>query len=615
MTAEARGDDTSGVDVDPTRSDDVDQTAPPFGDEPQATLEPAVAVEFGTDGTDGADARAVPDSDEADAVADADVEADADRPLAGFRIVTFGRAVGGHLTARFVRAVEPRYRSIARIGAWALAVAVVVWIIVFAQLLVQRHNRFGTYSFDLGVYDQSVWLLSRFKDPFITVRGLNQWGFHANFLLYLFVPFYWLGAGPNLLNIAFVLSLGLGAYPVYRIGRHYFANPIYGVVFGVLYLINPTLQFMTWETFHPDGMAILPMLFAWWFFLERRWGMYAFACVAAVLWKEDVALATAALGLFIFLFAKGDRLKGLATIVASAIYFQFINNIFLGHFNGDAAFYNDWFGELGNSPVEIAGNMIRHPDMVFSRFREPSASEYVWKLLTPFGWLPVLSIGSAFIAIPQLLANVLANQTFFRDYRYHYASMILVGLTIASQNSVRLFGSLSRGRKWLAMGILVVCGVRTAQLWGVGPLTENYNAGFWAHHENPVDDSRREALDMIPDGASVSGIYYLLVHTTQRVGAYDYPNPFIPRNWGLAGENVDDPATVDFVLVERGIIAPDPTSTGLFEALTEPGGQFEIVFERDGVVLAERARAPRRDEVTPGTPAALAAALPATTLP
>lgn len=536
--------------------------------------------------------------DDADAAGDVSSIVRAD----SFRIVGWLRAADAWFRRRFVRPVEPRYRTIARYGAWALAAVVLVWIIVFAQLLVQRHNRFGTYSFDLGVYDQSVWLLSRFKDPFITVRGLNQWGFHANFLLYLFVPFYWLGAGPNLLNIAFCISLGLGAYPVYRIGRHYFANPAYGLTFAALYLLNPSLQFMAWESFHPDGMAILPMLFAWWFFLERRWRMFAVACAVAVLWKEDVALATAALGLFIVLFAPGDRKKGLLVIAASAAYFQFINKVFLGHFTGEAAFYNTWFGELGESPLEIAGNMVRHPELVFDRFREPAASEYMWKMLTPFGWLPVLSIGAALIAIPQLLANVLANQTFFHDYRYHYASMVLVGLTIATQSSVRLLGRLGRGRTWLAMGLLVVCGVRTANLWGVGPGTANYNAGFWAHHENPIDDSRREALAMIPDDASVSGIYYLLVHATQRVGAYDFPSPFIPRNWGLAGENVHDPATVDYVLFERGIIAGDPRTTELVEALTEPGGQFDIVFERDGVVLAERVRAPRRGEVLPGTP-------------
>ncbi len=502
------------------------------------------------------------------------------------------------------RVVDEYHRHRAAVCGWILATCVALWALVFSTLVVQRQNYFGTYSFDLGVYDQSVYLLSRFKDPFVTVRGLHQWGFHANFLLYLFVPFYWLGFGPNVLNVAMVLSFACGAYPVYRIGRHYFRNPIYGLVFGLLYLANPSLQFMAWETFHPDGMAILPLLFAWLFLLERRWRAFFVACVVAVLWKEDVALAVAAMGLFTVLFVTGHRVKGLITIVLAALYFQFINKVFLGHFNGNAAFYNTWFGPLGDTPPEIAYNMVRHPNIVVNAMRDRYAAEYAWKMLTPFAWLPLLSPGVLMIGVPQFLANTLADQTFFRDYRYHYASVLLVGLTAAAIATVKTFGN-NRGRRAVLMGLLVVCGVRTSVMWGLAPYSDYYDAGFWVHQPGPSDDARREAIAMIPDGASVSAIYNLLPHVSHRVKIFDYPNPWIPTNWGIAGENIDDPATVDYLLVERPTLG---NSTAMFDALTGPGGQFEIVLDRDGVVLAERVRPPKPDEILPGTPAAIAAA-------
>ena len=51
-------------------------------------------------------------------------------------------------------------------------------------------------------------------------RGLNVFGHHANFGLYLFAPFYWLGlGGPILLNSAMIVSLALAAVPVYLIAR------------------------------------------------------------------------------------------------------------------------------------------------------------------------------------------------------------------------------------------------------------------------------------------------------------------------------------------------------------------------------------------------------------
>src|SRR4029453_15559085 len=56
------------------------------------------------------------------------------------------------------------------------------------------HARFGTFGFDLGIFDQGVWLLSRFRDPFVTIRGLPLFGDHASYILVLVAPLYWLWA-------------------------------------------------------------------------------------------------------------------------------------------------------------------------------------------------------------------------------------------------------------------------------------------------------------------------------------------------------------------------------------------------------------------------------------
>ena len=53
----------------------------------------------------------------------------------------------------------------------------------------------------MGIFDQGIWLLSRFKDPFVTIRGLEYFGNHVNVTTVLLVPFYWLGAGPLFLSV------------------------------------------------------------------------------------------------------------------------------------------------------------------------------------------------------------------------------------------------------------------------------------------------------------------------------------------------------------------------------------------------------------------------------
>src|SRR2546426_10533354 len=95
----------------------------------------------------------------------------------------------------------------------------VIWSTVFIRLCWLRQDRFGTFGFDLGIYDQGIWLMSRFKDPFVTVRGLELFGHHMNPVLLLFVPFYWMGAGPHFLAAAQVLVQAAGVFAVYLLAR------------------------------------------------------------------------------------------------------------------------------------------------------------------------------------------------------------------------------------------------------------------------------------------------------------------------------------------------------------------------------------------------------------
>jgi len=63
----------------------------------------------------------------------------------------------------------------------------------------------------LGIFDQGVWLRSRLKDPFVTIRGLPLFGDHASSILVLVAPLYWLWPDPRLL-----LRLQLSAWPAFQ---------------------------------------------------------------------------------------------------------------------------------------------------------------------------------------------------------------------------------------------------------------------------------------------------------------------------------------------------------------------------------------------------------------
>ena len=151
-----------------------------------------------------------------------------------------------------------------------LGVAMAVWVAVFSFLVILRHDRYRTIDFDLGIHDQAIWLLAH-GQSFDTVRGLPVFGHHATFAYYLLVPFQWLGAGPNVWDALQVLAIASAAIPIYLLARQRLSSSWWALGLGVVWLLQPPLQFFAWEGFHPEVMAIPFILWAYWFGEQRRW--------------------------------------------------------------------------------------------------------------------------------------------------------------------------------------------------------------------------------------------------------------------------------------------------------------------------------------------------------
>ena len=485
----------------------------------------------------------------------------------------------------------PRFDT-ARLTLWvrdpvhlALAAMMTVWSLTFSILGWQRHTRFATFGFDLGVYDQSVWLLSQLKDPFMTLRGLELFGFHMNLILVLLAPFYRLGAGPEFLLVVQVLAQASGAVAVYLLGRDLIGDRWLAVGLAGVLLLNPTYQYLTWEFFHPDAVAIAPMLFAYWAARRRRWGWYAVAAVLALACKEDVALALAVLG--VLMFFRGDRRVGAITATIALAWFALVTRVILPSVNGIAAFYDTFFGEFGKSPLEVAKNVVLHPGKAYHTATLRDRMNYYRMMFAPVGFLCFAAPETFLIAGPMLAINILSTFPYQRELRYHYAALVLVGIILATVEAVARLGRTPSLRRFF-VGALLVTTFGTTVAWGPSPVSVKYHSGLWAQGPDPRRAAKEAALRLIPAGAPTSAIYYLSPHLTHRVRIYEFPVPWKPVNWGVRGENLDDPAGVQWLVLDRELLSADDKTllAGLLSS------QFVMRFDESDVLVAERVRPP-----------------------
>jgi uncharacterized membrane protein len=442
----------------------------------------------------------------------------------------------------------------------------------FSIHAVWRHERFGTFDHDLGIWDQSVWLLAK-GEMFNTVRGLDVFAFHVSPGLFFLTPLYWLGAGPNFLNIFMIAVVVLGGIPVFRAARHYLTNEWHAVVPAVAFVINYAGQWMMHETFHPEVVAITPFLFGYTAAIEKRWTPFALWLAVAIAWKEDLALAGVMLGFL--LLVRRERMVGLATMALCAGWFIFATQVIVPWLSPQGGFTEQLFGDLGASAPEIARNSVGDPGLVWDHLSTADVLGYFRDLLASFGFVPLLSPLALLIGLPQALINLLAVHNFFWTTRVHYAAIPLAAVTIATVEGLARPRRL--GWRRFLLGAVAVGSLGTAIGWGVTVFSPTYREGFWPLEESPHQQQYEASLDIPPADASVSSSYSLVPHLSHRSQVYTFPNPWRDQNWGVIGEGQHDPSAVDWIILDTSLLnAEDCTLLNdIVDGLYE--GDWEIV--------------------------------------
>ena len=476
-------------------------------------------------------------------------------------------------------------------AAWLVLLCTVLFAFVFGQLGVQNQRNFGTWSYDMGIYDQAIWLVSRGRS-FISVRGLDFWGHHFNPILLLFVPFYWLGAGPEFLYVVQACVLALGAVPTYLIARDKFKNPWMGAVFAFVFLMYAPVQWISWAMFHPEAMVITPLLFAWWFATKERWGWFFAMVLLALSTREDAALAVIMMGLVLLVYMRHApdhrRIvqRCVAVMVLGAAWYFATTKLILPFFNdGKEPFYITYFyGNYGDTTPEILTTILRHPDRVVHDAVQHDRLVFYKQMSWPLGWVYLANPLGLLMALPQLLASVIGLSPYARMIRYQYTSVMIAPIIISS-----IHGGYALWRFRVARAILpawlLLCAYTSNVAWSPSPLNDK-SFGVWSQ-PHPRHESLRTALTYVPDDAAVSASYQLLPHLSHRRQIYDWPNPFWASVWGNDDcAHLPDPTTIDYVAIDLSQVGA--SNQTLFDNMIKPGGPFDVVFEDANVIVAKR---------------------------
>lgn len=446
-----------------------------------------------------------------------------------------------------LRTVSIRLRDRVRdltVAQWVLVAMVAGYTTYFTKVTLDVHRGLGTSAYDFGLYDQGIWLMSRFRAPFVTLMGRNLMGDHASFILVLLVPLYWIAPSAGVLFFVQSLAIALGALPVYLIGRRLLHVDALAVAMAACYLLHPAVGWTNRENFHPDAF-IAPLLgMAIYAAVERKWRMYAVFVVLALLVKEDASLVLVPLGVWVAV--KRDRRIGIASVVGCVSFMAFAMFVVMRGLIGVPT-RNSWRVPFGG-PTGFLKAVFTRPFDVIRHMWSDDRPFYVWQMTAPFAWVFARAPSLAAVSALVLFTNILSTFWYQYQIQYHYSLVAVPALAMGTVYAISKVAE--RWRPVLVTGV-VCASLWSAWAWGVLPFSRDLPY-YWAPN-HPVAVEARAIIAEIPGDAVVSAQYSITAQLSRRPEIYMFPTPFAAELYGSddasAGRRLPAADRVEFVVL------------------------------------------------------------------
>lgn len=460
------------------------------------------------------------------------------------------------------------------------------WIIVlfcsllfaftFSYITITIHRNFGFSAYDFGIHIQALWKIVNYKGLYNTIRGLNIFGDHLWFILYLIAPIYKLFQAPETLLIIQASIAGLGGIAVFLISRLFFDRWYYALLPSVVFLLNPSLHNALLESFHPEILGISFTLFSIHFLLKKSYLAFWLFVTLGLSCKEDYSIAYFFYGIYVAI--KHSRVHGIILSVISLIYFIVSMLLILPFFNNVGFFrfeHGYWFSGLKSN--------LYNPSFYINRLFSFNSLKYLLILLLPLSFFPLLRPLEFGLALPAIVINLLSGSPYLISGKYHYEYNILPFLILAFVFAFKRLTSLNRVFNFASTFVVFIFVLLGFLLHS--NVLERYLVNYLKSKIDETKLSKVEALKLIPPNATVSASHLLVNHLAQREEIYMFPNPFKRYYFGISDSDSYNPKLVDYIIVSKSDFQGEPVQI-LTEILNE--GYYRVTYNKHNILVAQK---------------------------
>jgi len=410
----------------------------------------------------------------------------------------------------------------------------VLYSVYFSAYSIQRHNTFRTNASDLGQVDQALWntLQGRYlEDTKIDGRQANRMTDHVEPTFALLSLAYFFYDGVEAVLVAQSIIIALGALPIFWIARKKLGSAWLGVAFAAMYLMFPALQAANLAEVHAVTLAPAPLMFAYHYAEEKKWGQYVFFSLIAMLVKEEIALLVFVMAVYFTaqstVNSRQSTVKFNFQHLTSNFYPIILVALSLAWFYATVFIIVPQYNLAGQSPYisrypgaspSLLKSLSAIPPLIASIFI-PEKISYLVQLFASVGFLAILDPVSLLLGSPSLVLNLLSSYPAMYSGTYHYSAPIAPYFVLAAIGGAKRITNyqLPIQRIAIAGAFLIALGYHSVA--GYTPIGGEF---FWSE-TTPHLQLLSRFSNQIPRDAKVSTTGSLFPHLSHREYMYRYP--------------------------------------------------------------------------------------------
>ncbi|MCA6594915.1 MAG: DUF2079 domain-containing protein [Pseudanabaena sp. M046S1SP1A06QC] len=321
-----------------------------------------------------------------------------------------------------------------------------IFIIVVVSTLVLfffsslRHSLFQSGAWDLGIFDQGVYLISQGLLPLSSFTDFHILADHAAFILYPLSIFYKIYPDIHWLLLIQAVALASGAIPVYKLALQQGVSNNQGYLLCLIYVLSPLIFNANLFDFHPDVVSVPFFL---WAVLLARTGkalLFFLALVMILSCKAVFSITVTAMGIWLVLFEK-KKLMGLIAILVGIVWLIVATQLVIPLIGGESAStvrHIARYASLGNSYSEIFMNVFLKPNLFINKIFSIDSFVYLLLLFTPFIWfLKNTNLSPLLVVIPTIAMSILSDDPAQRYLANQYPLPVLPFLMLIAITNLR----------------------------------------------------------------------------------------------------------------------------------------------------------------------------------